>query len=310
MNAARVGYTATLLGNGKVLIDGSILSAEIYDPIDGAFSSVQGLVYNTSIWNGAPIWNDSPDSDTLLPNGKVLLTLWNSEDTTHSTALYDPSAVTFSSAGDATEWYSRTATLLGDGTVLIAGLNYRYGYPTSTSHADLYDPVAGTFSGTGNMVVGRIFHTATLLLDGTVLLAGGARWDGSSNGPWPYVGTAEIYRPAVLIPSPVLFALPGATQGAIWHAMTGQVASPSNPAVAGEVLSLYTSNLIDGGVIPPQVAIGGRLAEVLYFGDAPGYSGYYQVNFRVPSGVAPGSAVPVRLSYLGRPGNAVTIAVQ
>jgi uncharacterized protein (TIGR03437 family) len=73
---------------------------------------------------------------------------------------------------------------------------------------------------------------------------------------------------------------------------------------------MYTTSLLEGGVIPPQVATGGQLAEVLYFGDAPGYPGYFQVNFRMPSGVAPGSAVPVRLTYIGRPSNAVTIAVQ
>ncbi len=73
---------------------------------------------------------------------------------------------------------------------------------------------------------------------------------------------------------------------------------------------MYTSNLIEGAVISPQVLIGGRLAEVLYFGDAPGYPGYNQVNFRVPSGISPGSTVPVRLSYVGRTSNAVTIAVQ
>ncbi|SRR6266699_1663967 len=102
----------------------------------------------------------------------------------------------------------------------------------------------------------------------------------------------------------------GKGQGAIWRATTGEVASPTSPAVAGEVLAMYTSSLIEGAVIPPQVVIGGRLAEVLYFGDAPGYPGYNQVNFRVPSGIAPGSTVPVRLSYVGRTSNAVTIAVQ
>jgi uncharacterized protein (TIGR03437 family) len=52
------------------------------------------------------------------------------------------------------------------------------------------------------------------------------------------------------------------------------------------------------------------MAQVLYFGDAPGYPGYFQVNFEVPPVTTPGSAVPVRLMYLNRSSNTVTIAVQ
>jgi uncharacterized protein (TIGR03437 family) len=152
----------------------------------------------------------------------------------------------------------------------------------------------------------RELHTATLLDDGRVLIAGG-----SSLSPYS-TASAELYRPAVLVSAPLLFSFSGdgKGQGAIWHATTGQVASSSNPAVAGEALSMYTNSLIEGGVIPPQVVIGGRLAEVVYFGDAPGYANLNQINVRLPSGIAPGSAVPVRLTYLGRSSNQVTIGVQ
>jgi hypothetical protein len=200
-----------------------------------------------------------------------------------------------------------TATLLLDGRVLVAGgagLN-----DESTASAELYDPATGLFAATGSMTVPRSFHTATLLNDGRVLIAGGLHHVGFG---WPPLASAEVYTPVSMIPAPVLFSLSldAGGQGAIWHSTTGEIASAGHPAVAGEPLSMYTNNLMDGAVIPPRVIVGGRLAEILYFGAAPGYPGYYQVNFRVPAGVAPASAVTVRLNYIGRGSNAVTIAVR
>jgi len=128
------------------------------------------------------------------------------------------------------------------------------------------------------MTVSREEHTATLLNDGTVSIAGGSSWPGR-NLPYAIPAAAEIYHPAVLTPAPALYSLSGDAlgQGAIWNSRTGQIASSNNPAFAGDVLAMYTTSLIAGGVIggviPPQVAAGGRLAEVLFFGDAPGYPG-------------------------------------
>jgi hypothetical protein len=195
-----------------------------------------------------------------------------------------------------------TTTLLPDGTVLVAGQQFS-GPPYSS--AELYDPVTGSFSPGSVVRTGsQQGHTATLLPDGTVLLAGGWICCGLT------IATADIYHPAVLKPSPVLFSVSSSGQGAVLHASAQQLVSSDNPAVAGEVLELYGTGLIAGSVIPPRVAIGGWVAEILFFGGAPGFQGLNQINVRVPNSVVPGPTVPMRLNYLGRPSNEVTIAVQ
>jgi hypothetical protein len=57
--------------------------------------------------------------------------------------------------------------------------------------AEIYDPIAGSWTATGSMTTGRILHTASLLQNGTVLAAGGY-YDPSTGSP---LASAEIYKP-------------------------------------------------------------------------------------------------------------------
>ncbi|MEX0709986.1 MAG: kelch repeat-containing protein [Chloroflexota bacterium] len=69
-----------------------------------------------------------------------------------------------------------TATLLQDGTVLVAG-----GYGITAS-AEVYDPANGRWAATAPMLQGRAGHTATLLTNGEVLVSGGD-WSGGPGLP-------------------------------------------------------------------------------------------------------------------------------
>ena len=304
MTIERRGHRAILLASGKVLIvpggDGAdFASAELYDPDSATFRA--------SGWVDRTLGGSVAHTANLLPSGKVLVTLapaecdWPGADA----QLYDPATEAFTATGFmVTPRCYQAGTLLPDLTLLVSGT---WGC-RNLATAELYNPTSNSFALTGDLTLNRSSHTATLLKDGRVLLAGGVSESPSCNeSP---LAAAELYTPTSALPPPVLLSVSDAGQGAVLHAGTHQLVSPDNPAVAGEPLEIYLTGLSDGSVIPPQVAIGGRLAEMLFFGKAPGYVGLNQVNVRVPSGIAPGPAVPVRMNYIARPSNAVMIAIQ
>jgi uncharacterized protein (TIGR03437 family) len=81
----------------------------------------------------------------------------------------------------------------------------------------------------------------------------------------------------------------------------------TRPAKAGEVIELYVSGLGRSGA-PVSVTIGGRAAEVLFAGAAPGFDGLQQVNVRIPSGLRGSQDVVVGVA--GRFSNVALLPVE
>ncbi len=90
--------------------------------------------------------------------------------------------------------HSHTATLLANGKLLVVGgISSKFG-GTPISSAELFDPATGVWSATGSLGAGRKGHTATLLTDGRVLVAGGVTY--ASGSIMPINSPSEIYDPA------------------------------------------------------------------------------------------------------------------
>jgi hypothetical protein len=112
-------------------------------------------------------------------------------------------------------------------------------------------------------------------------LAGGVSYGGIGIY-YGSLSTAELYVPEILIPAPTLVSVvsDGRTQGAIFHAGTTHVVGPDDPALVGESVDIYCTGLTTASAIPPQVAIGGRVAAVVAISNVAGVTGVIQVRVR------------------------------
>jgi hypothetical protein len=178
---------ATLLRDGRVLITGTADpgGAESYDPATGTFDAVGSMV-------------DFHQTATLLPDGRVLV-LGGFNDSAGgflaSAEVYVPATGKFAATGSMkTPREGAQAIVLSDGRVLVVGGDQGdagIGQLMLTS-AEIYDPVSGKFTSTGSMTEARTHFTATRLLDGRVLVAGGYNTTSESGS----TASAEIYDPS------------------------------------------------------------------------------------------------------------------
>jgi uncharacterized repeat protein (TIGR03803 family) len=333
MNAARIAHSATLLPNGKLLIAGGTLdgttdisSAELYDPATGAWIMTGSMTTNranhtatllpngkvlvvggasghhganaipgaelydplTGVWTptGAPnTARGSYHTATLLSNGKVLVvagSVGNSSSTyTATSELYDPTTATWTYTGSLNTGarHGHTATLLPNGTVLMAGGEGGTNDDVLSS-AELYDPATGVWTATGYLNTAREWHTATLLPNGQVLMAGGC---GPGVGS-PAIATAELYNFVLGSPQVTTISLPNGTVGSpysqqlsavsgeppySWSLISGSLPSGLTLATNGVISGTPTSNGTNNFTVQVTDALSATATQALTLNISP-----------------------------------------
>lgn len=181
MATDRTEHSATLLADGTVLVVGGANSppgpglmqpldtSEIWDPETGTFSAVPSLdgFNGQAITLGDGLVLLLPRADRLdLGSDPVAASLW------------DPASATLTPVGSLdTPRVGYTATLLPDDSVLIVGgLEYVGGEAyvgDPVLQIERWDPESRSFLDAGTLLEGRYNHSATALLDGSVLIVGG-----------------------------------------------------------------------------------------------------------------------------------------
>jgi gliding motility-associated-like protein len=188
MIAGRDQFNSLLLPNGKVMVLGgdngaiSIATCEYYT-----------IALNT--WAAAPLMISarSNQSTVLLADGRVLAICGSG---VAATEILDYGTGTMAATGSMVlvQRGGYQTVMLPNGKVLICG-GLTAGSTTPLKTCELYDPVTGTWAATGSMNHKRMYHTATLLDNGKVLVTGGQDTLANVLGG-PTTNTAELYNPA------------------------------------------------------------------------------------------------------------------
>jgi hypothetical protein len=207
---ARADHTANLLGDGTVLVAGGraasgarMGTAEIYNPATNSWKATSTPMDEPSYDHTATLLSSNPAESGIDDVGKVLVAggcCNASNGSLFGSELYSPATKSWSATGFGflNSHRSHTATLLSGsgpahsrcGMVLVVG--GRGGASPVDNNAvtpEIYEPRSQRWVAAGDQQVRRRVHTATLLTDGNVLIAGGTSTSS------PALDAAELYDP-------------------------------------------------------------------------------------------------------------------
>jgi hypothetical protein len=284
LRPGQLDLTADLSAEPHLQLDASVVVAAGAQCIFGdPYEMASAPLFSTQIWTGAitgPVSAQAPTPEPLqapsgtfstnsptifgaqytatsLKDGRVLLAgLGNGAGIPNQAEIYDPKTGQFTQPDQMMiERANATATLLPDGQVLIAGGCQCSGaIGKYVDSAELFDPRAATFSWAGGaMTTSRSGHSATLLNNGLVLIAGGVSNSGG------VLASAELYNPTSGTFSPTGSMTTARLNQTATLLQDGRVLIIGGKNSYGEVLSAELYDPMSGQFTPTTNSPGGKL---------------------------------------------------
>jgi hypothetical protein len=226
-----------LLPNGNVFYSGSTTSSAIFSTSSHSWTTgVANTLYSGTRTYGTSVLFPLTPANGYKP---MVMIMGGGSPSTNTTEFIDLSVSSPKWAHGPPMSQPRiemNATILPNGKFLVTGgsLNDEDG-STASLNADLYDPVANTFSLAGANAYARLYHSNSLLLpDATVLLLG------SNPARGTYEPHMEIYTPAYLFNSDGTLstrpAITSVTPGVIGYGTSLTVQTPDASSISSVVL--------------------------------------------------------------------------
>ncbi|MDD2772835.1 MAG: kelch repeat-containing protein [Elusimicrobiales bacterium] len=261
MNVARYGHAATLLPDGRILVTGGSDGASQLDTAE-YYSSTAATWYYAGSKMAAARANHTA---TLMANGNVLVAggYFASSGSLATSEVFYPKTNTFAATGSmSVPRQKHTAIILPSGgsagNIMVIGGKSNDDYENT---CEVYISTMAAWKTIGPVMnARRAFHTATILQDGRVLVAGGV--NATNNA----LNSAEIYNPA----ANTWTAVASMNTARYYHTATllrsGRVLVVGGSGGFGEIFSAEqydpVSNAWTQLTIPPLLDAGGAAVPV------------------------------------------------